>query len=288
MNCFEMGSLDRDAGVICAKLRSDYGAKADDVSDPQKVYRRAVQEAVAEAKSNFLRPSSYYPFLKFLRDKAQMTVPFIFEDLDPHRRVDENLLRAISARRSLLTRAADYHRFLTAADQLGIRFDANAIGSPTPHALDAVEAKKGNCLSFVLLEYGISLLLGQSMRIYDQVDLPQKAHVLISLGSDYLDPEDGILPVAPRSQALVEISFMDLIAYFHYNQALSELCQKGETRQGETCQELELLKAQRYAPRNFRVQYALAHFYFHTKKDIEKARLHFERYREAIKHGSPR
>jgi hypothetical protein len=282
VSCSKILQSDPTRGLICRELVEKYGVKEVSLATPQKVDTKAIELAVAEARYNFkwadgsdFLPKS--PWLRFLKEKASRVVPFIFDDLDSTRHADKELLQKLYKARHTIRTAEDLHNFVTL--DLGLKFFISP-NNKTPHALDAVESKRGSCFEFVSIYYGISLLLGLPIKIYDQYDHDERAkvvngHVIIQLGSKFLDPQQGVLAHPPKK--IKQISASDLIAYYHQNQALTGFCQKENLEEEKNrCEERELLMAESYAPKNFRIQYGLAHFYVKKGYNLTRGLTHLQ------------
>ncbi len=263
MSCASIGNTDSVAASICRTFVK-YGTKESRFKSSQDVYRLAIDYAIREARQNYRRfqqtadASKFVfqsPWLSYLHNKG-VIIPFIFDDLKTSRTDDLSTFRQLKQQKNAIKDIAALHSFIEGSSGLSISFKSNP-GNPTPHSLDAVASKKGNCLDYIYLYYGLGTLLKIDMTPHDQLDTAvDNAHVLAKSGNTFFDPQTGTSVDSPQTQAL---SSLELLAFYHYNNAFYGECKGLNDSEKTACAEKEIRLAERYAPSNRQVKLARAY-----------------------------
>lgn len=268
--CSQIKVADPQAGLICQEITKHYQVDAKNLPDTESVYKTAIDIAVREAKNNFDRLKKIpdnakfkleSPFLRFLNKKTDLKLTFIFEDI--------GLLKTIAAHEGELSTLTGLQHFVS--EILGIQFKGIVDSNPDP--LDAVRKKEGNCLDFVNLYFGISLLMGNPVHLIDDIGPDgDEHHVLAETNGKYLDPEDGFLETKPSNMQYIDP--LNLVSLYHYNKAHSPECENLESREVASCQWPHINKAKKLSPKYFRILYSWGRLQlelFANKKNALKA-----------------
>jgi len=235
-------------------------AAQNDSTSSQEVYQRLLDVVESEedsrvrayAKNLKKTPAFSSTWLQILRDKGEVQVPFIFDDLDATTNSDEKLfklciakvqeLEKVLAKKKLKAGSAEYQEamaralfdFITASPKsggLGIQFE-NSADRPTRAIGEVYAQGKATCLEFVYLFSALGRMAKSTVvpvEVFRNQDGLVIQHVRMALmtgeGSKtktiFFDISDQEPPGERKDEAWLPLSQLELLAYYYNSQAIT-------------------------------------------------------------------